>query len=154
MRKICKFEDEFYDEFGRSPTLSEISQELCLSENQIVAAKRSCLNVLSLDAPNSAEDDAYSLNQMVADPSNSSPDEIVMCEEAENNITFLLDSLDEREALVLKLLYALYDGYQYSEADLAFVFEMDKGLIVQMRDSALSKLRHHSNIKMVKSYYC
>jgi RNA polymerase sigma-B factor len=93
---------ELTQELGRSPTVSELAQRLEVSEEEVIEGLESAnaYSTLSLDAPDSGDDNALSMIDVIG-----GDDEALEHVENRETIKPLLESLDPREKHILTLRF-------------------------------------------------
>ena len=128
---------------GREPELSEIADELELTQEQIVELLRLARDHVSLDAP-VEEDGDTALGDLLAHEMAPGPDEMVMDAEDRSRLDSLLSTLDDRSADVVRRRYGLLDGRQAKLVDIAAVWGITAERVRQIERSAISKLRTQS----------
>ena len=110
---------------------------------QVEDTQRWMHDTTSLDQPIGTEGD-LSLGDRVADPSED-PARDVISNDTPNQITRLLNSLDERERRILVLRYGLDGGGEpRTLEDVSSHFDLTRERIRQIEVKAMCKLRHPS----------
>ncbi len=128
---------------GRRPTIAELAHESGLTETQVEDTQRWMHDTTSLDQPIGTEGD-LSLGDRVAD-ANEDPAGDVISADTANQITRLLNSLDERERRILVLRYGLDGGGEpRTLEDVSSHFDLTRERIRQIEVKAMCKLRHPS----------
>ena len=69
-----------------------------------------------------------------------------------DQISEVLNTLNEREAQVLRLRYGLLDGRSHTLEEVGAEFNITRERIRQIEAKALRKLRHPSRSKKLKDY--
>lgn len=125
------------DKLKREPTDSEMAEELGLTlEEYIDLRKKSVVaSVLSLDEPVGNEEGT--LGQTIAGDINESPENELSKAELKNMLVEALDSLTEREKIVINLYY--FDELTLRE--ISSVLEVTESRISQIHSKALLKLQ-------------
>jgi RNA polymerase primary sigma factor len=96
------------DQFDRTPTSEEIAAELDIPARKIHAIKRAMKAVSApTQAPGGGDDDAPSLAELCEDTRLVAPEEPVVRTEEFEMVLRMLDSIDARDARVLRLRYGL-----------------------------------------------
>jgi len=125
---------------GREPELTEIADELGLTEEQVIDLLRLARDHVSLDAP-VEEDGDTALGDLLAREMSPGPDEMVLDAEDRARLDGMLSSLDERSADVVRRRYGLLDGRQAKLADIAAVWGITAERVRQIERHAIAKLR-------------
>lgn len=155
INKIARCERELDVKLGRQPTDEEIAQHSGLPLDKIGKARKiMSTQMVSLDASVGEDEEAY-LGTLIEDEEALSTDDIVERKYIEEAIRAGLGSLHEKEELILKIRFGLYDGHKYTREVLASkVFDnVDTEIIRRIETIALDKLKNDANIKKIKNYY-
>ena len=129
---------------GRPPTHAELSEDLELSEAKVSEALRFAIEPLSLSEPLRDDGDAE-LGDVVEDRGADSPFERAASSLLPDEITRLLDPLDEREREILRLRFGLDRGEPRTLEEVGAFFHLTRERIRQIEARAMSKLRHPSS---------
>jgi RNA polymerase sigma factor (sigma-70 family) len=127
-------------ELGRSPTGSEIADELELPEDELAALMRRAAKPTSLSEPLS--DDGDELADVVPDPSAMCPYDAAWEALLPREILKHLEPLTPRERKVVVLRAGLDCGEPRTLCEVGEFFELSRERIRQVEAKALAKLRH------------
>lgn len=125
---------------GATPTTAEIAHAFAMEETDVAAA----LNVhhaLSLDK--TFEDSTGTWLDRLENEDEVLPDEGAYDAERQETIAAVLDTLPEREAMLLRLLFGL-DEAALTRGQIAERFGVTRQRIQQLESQALKRLREHS----------
>ena len=92
--------------------LDNVSSQLNLDARKVADLFSVTREVISLDLPSSGEDDAGSLGDQLEDSSYESPAEFAMNSVIRDDINNVLDTLDLREAAVIRYRFGLENGHR------------------------------------------
>ncbi len=141
VRELQRLKKEHLHEYGASPDMQMLSQELGLSERQIKQVENISQYTTSLERP-IGEDEDDSLGDFIEDKQAPSPTKetyrMFLAEELEH----ALNQLPDRERDILKLRYGLEDGHPRTLKDVAKVFNITRERVRQIEIKALEKLKH------------
>lgn len=127
-------------QLGREPEISEIADELELSEDRIIDLIRYSRDHISLDAPVETDGDT-ALGDLIARETAPGPDEVILDAEDREKLDSLLEGLDERSADVVRRRYGLIDGRQAKLADIGAHWGITAERVRQIERLALTKMR-------------
>lgn len=148
MKKIHK---QMTQKLGREPSNAELALEMDLPEEKISEIFRIALDPISMDAHIGEEDDS-SLSDLIQDEDAINPvdttREIMLNETLEE----ILESLTEKEAMVLRLRYGIDDGETKTLEDVGRMFGVTRERIRQIEAKALRKLRHPSRSQQLRDF--
>ena len=153
INKVHRCNRKLVQDLGREPTLDEIAVELNMPVEKVIEATQIAGDTLSLDAPVGDESDG-TLGAFVEDrqlPSPATTIENTMLSEA---VETALGTLSDREALVLRMRFGMYDGQLYTLEQVGDILGVTRERIRQIESKALRKLKHCSRAKFLLDYAC
>jgi RNA polymerase primary sigma factor len=151
LHRIGKRSSSLTQELGREPTLEEIAEELDLSEEEIKHTLAMAQTHLSLDAPLVPGEDGQLLDY-VSDQFSPGPDEELYTEALHRSIEDALSTLSEREAKVLRLYFGLGDTEPLTLEQIGERFGITRERVRQIKERALSRLRHQSRARFLETF--
>jgi RNA polymerase sigma factor for flagellar operon FliA len=126
---------------GRAPSQEELAQELGVDQAELGRMMLESAHVIvSLDGASSGgEDDGevQSLRDLVHDPNQAGTDEVVEENELIERLTAAIDSLPQRDRLVLNLYY----HEELTLKEISRVIEVSESRVSQIHTAAVMKLR-------------
>ncbi|NKB71605.1 MAG: sigma-70 family RNA polymerase sigma factor [Candidatus Latescibacteria bacterium] len=132
------------------PDLEEIAAELDLPTQEVEDVVLSARPVRSLDETFEDDDKRTLLNTLV-DTFQDAPDASVLRESAQTQVETVLGSLSDREQYVIRRYFGL-DGNEAQTLDqIGHLIGVTRERVRQIKESALSKLRHTSRCQVLKS---
>ncbi len=137
-RKAQSARVELTEQLGREPSLAELAEVCGVSPKRLKAVLECNEEPLSLDAATNPDSDTLTLE--VADPYQPPPDHELVREEEHAALKSLLDTLPDRDRLVLESRFGL-GGANVPLADLAARLRMTREGVRQIQRRALLKLR-------------
>ena len=151
LHRIGKRSSSLTQELGREPTLDEIAQELDLTEEEIKHTLAMAQTHLSLDAPLVPGEDGQLLDY-VSDQFAAGPDEELYSQALQQSIEDALGTLSEREAKVLRLYFGLGDTDPLTLEQIGERFGITRERVRQIKERALSRLRHQSRARFLETF--
>jgi RNA polymerase sigma factor (sigma-70 family) len=128
---------------GRKPSMDELATETRLSHQVLTDAFAWRSEPLSLSASLREDSDAE-LGDIVADANAASPFEHALEALLPDEVARLLASLDEREAMIIRLRFGLDRGEPRTLEEVGRHFDLTRERIRQIEAKAMAKLRHPS----------
>jgi RNA polymerase primary sigma factor len=129
------------EEFGREPTDEEVAMELNIPVNKVAHLKSVSIRPTSLDAPIGEEGDSATFGDIVRDENAISPFENLREHNLKSDLSGMIDSLDKREAAILRMRYGL-DGHDELTLDeVGKKFKVTRERVRQLQYLALKKIR-------------
>jgi RNA polymerase primary sigma factor len=125
---------------GREPEPEEIAAELEMDLSRVVDLVRWGRDHVSLDTPIDDDGDT-SLGDLVAREGAPGPDVVLLDQEARARLMDLVDSLDEREADIIRSRFGLLDGRTHKLADIGQRHGISAERVRQLEREALATLR-------------
>lgn len=129
---------------GRRPSPGELALETGLPQNQVVEALRLDLEPRSLSEPSGRDGSDTVLGDAIADQSGDGPFERLAAALLPMELGQLLEPLDDRERLVLRLRFGLEGGEPLTLVAVARRLGLTSQRISQITEAAMAKLRHPS----------
>lgn len=138
-----------YQKLGRAPTLTELSREMEMERSRVEQLAMVLAEGLSLDefaTPDRAETEGTveSYAALLSDRGAASPVKPVTRRMLEEEMSLVLECLDDRQREVIVLRYGLADGHPRHLKEVARAMRVTPERIRQMEIRALEKLRLRS----------
>ena len=151
LHKIGKASSGLEQEFGREPSPGEIADELDMTDYEVMDTLKISRRHLSLDAPfNEGEDN--SLLDVLDDPEQLDPDEPLLDDSLKREIEKALATLTPREAEVISLYFGINREHSLTLEEIGERFGLTRERVRQIKEKAISRLRHNSRSRPLKSY--
>jgi RNA polymerase primary sigma factor len=129
------------EELGREPENEEIAAEMQIPVNKIALLKTVSVRPASLDAPVGEESDSTVLGELVGDDNAVSPFDGLREKNLKDDLYEMVNSLDEREAKILKMRFGLGGEKELTLEEVGRKFKVTRERIRQLQNLALSKIR-------------
>ncbi len=148
--KIRKATLKFEQEHERRPSINEISEDINISEDKIMAAIKSNTRHISMDAPLSDNSSSGMIDLL---PGNDSTniDEEFLKESLKQELSMALKALNERERLVLEAFYGINQP-ELTLKEIGEKYGMSRERARQVRERAIRRLRQSTQNKELKTY--
>jgi len=138
MRKMIA---KLTEELGREPENEEIAAELQIPTAKVALLKTVSVRPASLDAPVGEDNDSATLGDLVGDDSAVSPYEGLGEKGLREDLNTMVNSLDPREASIIKLRFGLEGEKEMTLEEVGKKFKVTRERIRQLEYLALSKIR-------------
>src|SRR5437763_16815113 len=138
-------------ELGRQPTTLEISEGMDISEDEVAKTMMISQVHLSRDAPMTPGEDNKLLDYL-PDNLNPSPDEQTFEKALTESIEEALSHLKERESKILRLYFGLDGEEPMTLEQIGSLLGITRERVRQIKEKALSRLRHVSRARALESY--
>lgn len=123
---------------GRKPTLEQIAKEMKLPREKIVMMRRAAST--SAQSVSQGPETSLTLSELLPDEKTPMPDEALFGEHEKETIYRLLDSIDVREAKVLRMRYGLGGGEPKTLKEIGEILGLTRERVRQIENEALKKL--------------
>jgi RNA polymerase sigma factor (sigma-70 family) len=152
VNKLQRIRREMNQELGREATHAELGHELDITEERVRELIDLSRDLVSLDQTVGADDDA-SLGDFIADErATAAAETVVEGGLMRAQLQEVLNSLDAREAAVVRMRYGL-DGAQPKTLDeIGRAFKLSRERIRQIERETMAKLRHPSRSQVLRDY--
>lgn len=140
-------------EMGRPPNLQELAIAMDLPLKKVRIIKRA---VKAFQAPSQSRDaqgDLINLSEIVADSRTGTPAELVFQAEELETLRRLLNSIDEREARVLRLRFGIDGCEPMTLQQIAQEVGISRERVRQIADEALTKLNAQLSHEKPSSFF-
>ena len=151
INRVSRTSRSLVQELGREPTLSEISQQLGISEEKIAEVMKIAQDPVSLETPVGEEDDSH-LGDFIPDSDVAEPAESASYNMLRQQLNEVMQTLSPRECKVLRLRFGLEDGRAHTLEEVGREFDVTRERVRQIEAKALRKLRHPSRSKILKDF--
>ena len=149
--KIISIRSKLVLQLNREPTKEEIASSINVDVNKVNEIFGFFQELVSLEATY-GEDDKFSLIDSIPDINSLSIEDKYAQNELRLKMEMFLDSLPEKEAIVLRYRFGFYDGVTYTLEEVGKIFGVSRERIRQIEAKALRKLRHPTRFKIFDGY--
>lgn len=138
-RQLQEAIDRFWEEHHRPPSDEELAEQLQWETEELRQAFMDSSHILlSLDTVVTSDgEETISLHEILADEEQENPDALIETEELKETLIQIIQSLPEREQLVLSLYY--YEHLTFKEIGL--VLDVSESRVCQLHTKAVLSLR-------------
>ncbi len=149
LRDISKASRKLNQDRASEPDMEEISAELDVPAKEIIETTLSARTVCSLDEP--FFDDEISLRDILVDEAMAPPDADILRESALIQLEAVLGLLEERESRIIRLYFGLNGNKALTLEEIGDMMNLTRERIRQLKERALSKLRHRIFYQALKT---
>jgi RNA polymerase primary sigma factor len=150
--RIGKASRQLDQELGRAPSAAEIAKKLKLSEEEVEDTMHIANTHVSLDDPYSNDQDDSALVDYLMDDNAQMPDEHTYERALSDDMERALDTLSEREKLILMLYFGLSGEEPLTLEEIGKKLGLTRERIRQIKEKAIIRLRHSSRSKYLRGY--
>jgi len=129
------------EELGREPTDEELAMELQIPTSKVAHLKSVSVRPASLDAPVGEDNDSATFGEIVGDENAASPSESLQDRNRNTDLHAMIDSLDEREAEIIRLRFGLDGRDELTLEEVGQKFHVTRERIRQLEYLAITKMR-------------
>ncbi|MEO8889324.1 MAG: RNA polymerase sigma factor SigB [Jatrophihabitantaceae bacterium] len=152
VNKMQRMRREMSQTLGREVTHAELAVELDITEDRVRELIDLSRDLVSLDQTVGTDDDA-SLGDFIADDRATFAAEISVEEQLmRTQLHGVLDSLEAREAAVVRMRYGLDGGQPRTLDEIGREFKLSRERIRQIERETMAKLRHPSRAQVLRDY--
>ena len=149
--KITKTAEKLEAEIERSPNEKEIGRQLNMTPDEVIDAMRISRRHQSLNAP-FRDGDKNSLIDIIKDENQLEPDTPLMNDSLKDEIRNSLDTLKDRERMVIKMYFGIERDYALTLNEKGEEFNLTRERVRQIKEKAIRRLRHRSRSKTLRNY--
>ena len=150
VNKINKASNKFEQENERHPSIGEIAQSVDLPEDKIADAIKVNTRHISMDAPFIGDGES-SLLDIIPNYDAPSTDKSLVEESLRDEISRVLQVLDEREHKVIEAYFGINQREMTLE-EIGDKYGLTRERVRQIKEKAIRKLRQQTNSRVLKAY--
>ena len=140
INKIKSVRMKLAEELGREPTDAEIADHLDFSERTVAGLRLADLRTFSLHDPIQQGEDGE-FQDIIPDRGAQTPDRILGDVESVDRLLNLLNTLEEREQMILKMRFGLDGQHPRTLEEVSQEIGRTRERVRQIQNQALAKLR-------------
>ncbi len=150
--RIGKVSRQLDQKLGRQPTAAEIAKQLDISVEEVEDTMHIANTHVSLDDPYSNDKDDNALVDYLTDDGQADPDEGTYSNALSEDMERALNTLTEREKLILTLYFGIDGEDPMTLEDIGKRLNLTRERIRQIKEKAIQRLRHSTRAKFLKGY--
>lgn len=127
-------------QLGRKPTMTELARDTYMPYNKMLSIIETSMEPMSLDEP--IGENSQNLMQIIEDRNVNRPDDVAITTDMHKQIEDILDSLNPREAQVLRMRFGIGGINECTLEEVGQRFNVSRERIRQIEQEALQRLRH------------
>lgn len=151
LNKVSKAMTVLEQKYERAPSTREMADMLELSEGEVMDVIKTSGRHVSMDAPFVAGE-ANTLYDVIESEMEVQPDERLLSTSLKMEVRRTLNSLSERESDVIKLYFGLNGGQPLTLEEIGCRFELTRERVRQIKEKAITRLRHTTRSRVLKPY--
>jgi RNA polymerase primary sigma factor len=132
--------------------ISEIAQMLNMDSSHVAEIISISRDLVSLEHPIYSDKDSSSVGDFIEDNNYKAPEDQAMDSSLEDDIEMVLDTLNKKEADIIRFRYGLGNKAPLSLKEIGDRFNLTKERIRQIEKKALKRLQHPSRQRLLQSY--
>ena len=150
VNKINRMLNKFEQENERRPSVDEISEQIDLPEDKVGEAMLANTRHVSVDAPFVDGEDNSLLDVLVNDDAPLADRQLVL-ESLREEISNVLQTLNDRERCVIKAFYGIGEPEMTLE-EIGNKYGLTRERVRQIKEKAIRRLRNNTKNQLLKSY--
>jgi RNA polymerase primary sigma factor len=151
LHRITRRSSALEQELGRQPTAAEVAEGMDIEVAEVEKTLSISQNHVSLDAPLTPGEENRLLDYL-PDTQNPGPDAETFEHALTQSIEEVLTTLKEREAKILRLYFGLDGPEPMTLEEIGAQLGITRERVRQIKEKALSRLRHVSRSKALESF--
>ncbi|MDP2652707.1 MAG: RNA polymerase sigma factor RpoD [Candidatus Omnitrophota bacterium] len=151
INKIIRVSRLFVQEYGREPSAQEIAKQMRIPVSKVKEILKISQVPISLQTPIGDEGDT-NFGDFIEDKKAVSPANATLHSMLKDEISSVLETLDERERKILELRFGIHDGTSRTLEEVGSEFNVTRERVRQIESKALRKLRHPTRSRRIKAF--
>jgi RNA polymerase primary sigma factor len=137
---------------GAEAEIKEVARLLDMDAEHVAEIISISRDLVSLENPIYSDKDSSIVGDFIEDDNYKAPEEHAMEAALEGDIEMVLDTLNKKEADIIRFRYGLGDKAPLSLKEIGDRFNLTKERIRQIEKKALKRLQHPSRQRLLESY--
>jgi RNA polymerase primary sigma factor len=154
--KITKAFHQFEQEFQREPDVEELMEMLGMTKEEIEVYFRMNAYTLSTDAAviggGMDDEGGLTLKDTLYDKEVTTPVEDLTQQTVENEITAMLNGLNEREAEIISCYFGLNGKTPMTLEEIGEIYGLTRERVRQIKESCIQRLKDKTNPGLLRAY--
>jgi RNA polymerase primary sigma factor len=151
INKLMRVQRQLVQEYGREPSPEEIAEEIHLPVERVTSVLKMAQAPISLQAPVGEGDDT-NFGDFLEDKGALDPMESTSISLRKDKLREVLETLNDRERLVLEQRFGLVDGHARTLEEVGKQFQVTRERIRQIEAKALRKMRHPTRMRKLEGF--
>lgn len=151
INKLARLQREMVQKLSRDPTPEELAIEMEITPEKVIEIQQYGREPISLDTPLGDAGDSV-FGDLIEDTQAVEPADSASFNLLKEQIQEVIDTLDDREAGVVKMRYGMSDGQPKTLDEIGKVYGVTRERIRQIESKTMSKLRHPARSGKLREY--
>lgn len=153
LTKLSKAYKDLEQQYERTPTNEELAKILGITADEVTYTFQIASRQVSMNAPTTSDTENKNIMlDIIHNESQSSPDEELLKESLISEIRNVLQTLDEREAEVIRLSFGIGSDQKATLEEIGEKFNLTRERIRQIKEKALRKIKNSKRTRRLKDY--
>ena len=148
LRKWLKMWEKMHVQLGRDPTLAEMARKMHWTARQVrgvLDAAEAAKGMGSLEAPIDSEDENITVEDMISESDNQSPENLISVLKLHDELNQALREIGDRERMILEFRHGLTGQTPMTLEEVGRRLKLSRERIRQIEERALLRLRRVAN---------
>jgi len=151
INKLNKTTSELEQQYEREPTNLEISQSIKLAPADVKEAIKNKEWPISMDAP-ITQGEEVNMYDILLNEESPNPDKELLTDSLRTEIEWVLHTLSQREANIIKLYFGINCKQAYTLEEIAEKYNLTQERVRQIKDKSIKRLKYTARSRILKTY--
>ena len=151
MNKYTRQMEHLEQQYEREPNFNELASDMEVNQDTLEKTLQLSTTPLSVDSPVREESDSFFLD-IIEDEDAISPDSELMDDSLKFELHDVLNSLTERERIIIKMYYGLENYHRMTLEEIGEEVNLTRERVRQIKEKGIRKLRHISRARLLQKF--
>lgn len=151
LNKLKKTSSRLEQLYERTPSNSELAEQLEISEHKLEAMVKANSHPISTDTP-FIEGDEYTFLDFYVSETAEPTDSVLMKESLSKEINRTLETLPEKEREIISLYFGIGMSHNFTLEEIGLKYDLTRERVRQIKENAMRRLKNTARTRILRTY--